>query len=216
MVILTVTIAGAALYSGWLFQSQLQEARRATNLSETQWSAQQRPWIGLFGNVDLHIQPRFRVYAENPPNHTEIEIATSFKIKNFGLSPAFNTASEVEVLATENDLKLPQFQMETSCGMADGNGESEGNVIFPSGEITTNFKTTSGNQIELNHIRRIWVMACTSYQDGISKSIHHSKFWIMSFMIPEATTPAVVEKNQKVTIFTMPVTGWHVVKTEAD
>lgn len=191
-------------------------ASAALSQAEKQWKAQQRPWVGLFGSVELPSQPRFQVFPANPPKHTGIELAASFKIKNFGPSPAFRTASKVEVLATGNDLKLPQFQMETACAMADGSGEKEGSVIFPSGEITANFETISGNQIELNYIRRIWVMACTSYQEGMSKSIHQSKFWIMSFMIPENTTPTVVERGPAANIFTMPVRGWQMVKTEAD
>ena len=45
MVILTLLISIAAFWSGWLFQGQLTEARKATNLSAESFRIDERAWV---------------------------------------------------------------------------------------------------------------------------------------------------------------------------
>ncbi|HEY5331308.1 MAG TPA: hypothetical protein VIJ79_15610 [Acidobacteriaceae bacterium] len=164
----------------------------------------------------------FRVYGANPHNQTAAKMTISYKVKNFGISPAFKTASQVGVVLTDNTLTLPQFQMRSVCSLADGNSRADDkesfgdNAIFPTGETSASFEIESGQPIALTDIRRVWIVGCTSYQDGVSNVIHHTKFWIMSFMIPEGTVPALVERGEVVSTFSLPISGWETVKTEAD
>lgn len=221
-VILTLLIAVAAFWSAWIFQSQLTEAHRATDLSEKQWKVQQRPWVGLSGNVEFPKPAVFQVFMSNTPKYTGIDLSIVFKAKNFGVSPAFKTAAEVEVEMRDNTLTLSQYQMKGACSHADWTSQGEGSVafansaVFPTGEVTASFETVTSQPIELTKIRRVWIAGCIAYQDEASNVIHHTKFWIMSFMVPENAIPTIVEKNAIVTKFTLPINGWEMVKTEAD
>lgn len=95
-------------------------------------------------------QPEFQVFTSATPKNTGIDLSTIFKIKNFGISPAFKVAPEIKVEMRD------------------------------------------------------------------SKSIHHTKFWITSYMIPENAAPAVIERKAIYTRFTLPIGGWYLVKSEAD
>lgn len=221
-VLLTFLIAVAALWSAWIFQGQLTEARRATDLGEKQWKAQQRPWVGLSGNVELPKPPLFQVFVSTASKATAIELHIVFKIKNFGVSPALKTASEVEIELRDNTLTLSQYAMKGACSHADWTSQGEGSVafansvVFPTGELSASFDSITGQPIELSKIRRIWIAGCIAYQDQVSNVEHHTKFWIMSYMVPENAVPTVIEKNPIMTKFTLPIDGWEVVKTEAD
>jgi hypothetical protein len=48
-------------------QGQMTEARRSRELTESQWEAQQRPWVGLSGNVEMPKPPIFITFADTPP-----------------------------------------------------------------------------------------------------------------------------------------------------
>jgi hypothetical protein len=221
-VLLTLAVALAAFWSAWIFQGQLGEAHRATELSEKQWKAQQRPWVGLSGNIEFPKQPTFQVFTSATPKNTAIEITTTFRIKNFGISPAFKTASEIQIEMRDNAMTLPEYRMKGACSLADQTSEGEGSVafqnsvIFPSGEIAPSFETQTSEPIELTKIRRVWIAGCIAYQDGVSAIIHHTKFWIMSYMVPENTVPTIIERKTIYTRFSLPIAGWYIVKTEAD
>ncbi len=222
MVILTLGIAIAAFWSAWIFQGQLTDSQNANNRSEGQWETQQRPWVGLSGGVEFTKPPIFQVFAVNAAKSTGIELSIAFKVKNFGLSPAFKTASEIEVRLGDNTLTLPQDQMKGACSLAVWNSQGEDtatfgdSVVFPTGETTASFENVTGQPIELSKIRRVWIAGCIAYQGAASAVIHHTKFWILSYMIPENSIPVVVEKNPIMTKFSLPINGWQLVKTEAD
>jgi hypothetical protein len=222
MVVLTLLVAIAAFWSACIFQSQLSAARVANGLNKKQWEAQNRPWVGVSGNVEFPKQPIFQVFTSATPKNTGIEITTTFKTKNFGISPAFKTAAKIQVEMRDDSMTLLDYQMKGACGIADQTSGGEGSVafqnsvIFPSGENVFSFETMTGQQIELAKIRRVWILGCIAYQDGASKAVHHTRFWIMSFMIPENATPTVVERKAIYTRFVLPIAGWNLVKTEAD
>ena len=190
-------------------------ASESIKQNERQWKAQNRPWIGLSGNVEFTKQPEFQVFTATAAKSTAIDLDIVIKTKNYGISPAFKAASRTEVLLTGNAVTIPQDQMKGACSLADQDGESEGSVIFPSGEIVSSFGTTTGQPIELTKIRRVWIAGCIAYQDG-ANTIHHTKFWIRSFMVPDNSNPTVLERKSIYTRFSLPIAGWAVVKTEAD
>jgi len=219
MVALTVGIAGAAFWSVCVFQGQLTQARRANELIETQWREQQRPWVGLSGALTFAKQPMFQVFLNTTPHNTGVDLETVFKVKNFGASPAFKTASGTQAYMAENvGVDPPQLQMQLACNLADGRGENgTGSVLFPTGEITVDYEMMySQAKIDFNQIRRIWVMTCISYRMLDSEIVRHTKFWIASFMIPEKSTPKIVERLSGATLFTLPITGWQMMRNEAD
>src|SRR5271157_674829 len=57
MVGLTIIIAVTAFWSICVFEGQLKEARRATDLSEKQWHLDHMPWLAIENNT-LGIRPK--------------------------------------------------------------------------------------------------------------------------------------------------------------
>ncbi len=218
-------VAAYAVITTFMWCAMMEQnklARESIHQNERQWKAQQRPWVGLSGNVEFPKPPMLEVFAANGPNYTQIDLSVMFKMKNFGISPAFKAASQVQVEMRDNTLTLSQNQMKRACSLADHTSQGEGtasfgnSAIFPTGEITSSFDTMNSQPIELAKIRRVWIAECTAYQDQASDTIHHTKLWIVSFMVPENAVPAVIERNAIVTKFTLPIKGWEIVKTEAD
>jgi hypothetical protein len=78
------------------------------------------------------------------------------------------------------------------------------------------FDLIGAGPIELTKVRRIWIVGCISYWNGVFNVIRHTKFWIMSYMIPENAVPVLIKQEGKVAEFSLPITGWNLVKTEAD
>ncbi len=95
-VILTLVIAGAALWSAWIFQGQLKEAHRTTELAERQLELTARPWIevtdvrprGKIGIMALSFQDVSRVFH----NRAKYQAFFNYEvhIHNVGHSPALN------------------------------------------------------------------------------------------------------------------------------
>ena len=69
MVILTAFIAGAALWSAWIFQGQLNEAGKQTAAVERQMRQEQRAWVGIIDLTDIKVRvgeyPSFTVVVVN-------------------------------------------------------------------------------------------------------------------------------------------------------
>ena len=217
-VVLTFLIAVAAFWSACVFQGQLKEARRATNLSEIQWKAQNRPWIGTSSPIALPKQLVFLSYAGSKP-YTGVELDTSLSIKNFGVYPAFKAGSHIELLLTKNMLTLPQNEMISACSAADQAGIGE-SVIFPNTEITQGFEMQQNQPIALQEIQRLWAIGCISYLDRPSIATRHTKFWVVSQMLQDKATPSFIRRENRggraVDFYSLPVSGWLLLKTEAD
>jgi hypothetical protein len=222
MLVLTFLVVIAAFWSACIFQDQLNQARRANDLTERQWEAQNRPWIGLSGSVEFPKAPTFQVFQTATPLSTGIDLEWVFRIKNAGISPAFRVASNTQIWMSGETLQLPQFQMQFACSNADWTGNNGGSVLFPdSADITVSPPPgVSGNvmglPLEITKIRRIWVIGCISYQDSNGKVTHHTKFWVVSNKIPDSSPPQVIEHQKIVTFYSLPITGWEMIRTEAD
>jgi hypothetical protein len=213
-----IILAFLTLLSLRTLNGQLYQARRQNNDIETQFREQQRPWVGLSGNVEFPKQPIFRVYSA-APSRTEVDVAIIIRLKNVGISPSFNSTAKLTVLPMANIAtveQFPQFEMSSTCDLADQ--EKEGSVLFPGSDITMEFDTLSRHPIELSHIGRLWILGCIAYRSGGEGPFivrHHTRFWIMSYLL-DSSHPTPVKKLNILTMFTVPVRGWQMVKTEAD
>jgi len=217
-VLAAVALAILTLLTLRTFNGQLNEMRRTNADTERQFREQQRPWLGLSGSVGFPKQPVFQVFTTRTPANTAIDISVVFAMKNFGVSPAFEAASDIQIKLTGNTLAPPEFEMTGACSIADSDSKS-GSVIFPSGEITTNFETVFGQTIDLTSVRRVWILGCIAYHDETADAMRHTRFWIVSYMIPENSARTVNREprgNEIVTFYSLPISGWNMVKTEAD
>lgn len=186
--------------------------------TKVQWQAQNRAWVGLSSPLALPKQLVFMSFAGSKP-YTGAELNTGFGIKNFGVPPAFKAGARIELLLTENTLKLPQNEMISACSAADQVGIGE-NVIFPNIEITQGFEMQQNQPIALQEIQRLWAIGCISYFDQPSNSTRHTKFWIVSEMLQDNVKPSFVKRENRggrmVDFYSLPVRGWMLLKTEAE
>jgi len=202
----------------------MMEQNRLTKISigqaETQWKTQNRPWVGVSGSVELPQQLMFLSFVGKPSPYAGIKLTMTFKMRNYGLSPAFKAASGFEILLTGNILDPPQQQMVSACSYADGDGQKGGSVIFPNSEIGPTWDQESDQPIGLPQIQRVWILGCIAYQDLASKVIRHTKFWIVSYMLQDNVRPTLLRHELRgdvtVDLFSLPVRGWNILKTEAD
>lgn len=217
-----VVIAAFTVFTFWQVKRQADATRKANDLTQRQWETQNRPWVGLSGDVVFPKPPTFQVFQSATPLNTGVDLEWTFNIKNAGLSPAFKTASDTQVLMATDNLQPPTLQMQFACRNADWRAKQEGSVLFPSSAgITVNSPAGMGGvvgsfQIEITKIRRIWMMTCISYQGQANEAVHHTKFWIVSNKIPDLPPPEVIERRAIVTFYRLPITGWGLMKAEAD
>lgn len=198
-------------------QKQATAAQAQLSQAESEWKVQQRPWVGLSGNVVLK-PPSFFVFKANRESRTQFNADVTFALKNVGPSPAFHASWELWTLQTDNaSVLLPQRQMNLACSLADSETKESGTVIFPNGpDNVANVSEEGGDQIEWTEIRRIWIVGCISYTTAVDTVIHHTRFWTVSYLIPKGTSRSVVKDDQEGTEFTLPINGWLMIKTEAD
>jgi len=214
-------VAAYAVITTFMWLSMIEQnriGRVSLNQSQMQWNEQQRPWVGPQGNVEIPKTPIFQVFSATPDD-TAIDLAVTVKIKNVGLSPAFEASWDIQPHLSGNDLTLPQLPMKMACVSAEGkSNDGNGNLILPGGEmgIEAGSETVMAQQIKLSNVRRVWIVGCIVYKDRAKQLIHHTKFWIMSSMIPENATPIVVKPNKLFTSFTLPIPGYGMVRSEAD
>jgi hypothetical protein len=203
-------------------QAQAAAAQKQLTQTETEWTSQQRPWVGLSQPVALPARVTFQVFSVAPRPSTSVEVDSQVRIKNFGVSPAFRATTNATVVISDNGgLTVPEFHIKNTCSLSDQSTVVGGSVIFPNGESGTNFEQQTGSMVELYKIQRIWLLGCISYWDSTGGAPHHTKFWIFSNLInPNSFTPATkpqeLRANRVIRFFDVPIAGWSLLKTEAD
>lgn len=209
----------ASIYAG-IATEQTRLLRTANEQTKTQWEAEHRPWVGS-GGIEVK-KPTFLVYPNNPIQaRTLVSFAIDIPIKNFGNSPAFHVDTEVDGTMTEQIAGSPTVDamMEYACGRADANAKSVGEVLFPNGpETTLEQQSNIGVPfIQITEVHRVWVAICTAYSGTTSgQQLHHTKLWMASWPISGHPTEIRRTSQPIIIYYSLPITGWVVVKTEAD
>jgi hypothetical protein len=109
--------------------------------------------------------------------------------------------------------------MTGACSAADkvGIGES---VIFPNTENAQRFEMQQNQPIAFQQIQRLWVIGCVAYFDQPSNLTRHTRFWVVSQMLQDNTKPSLIKRENRggrmVDSYSLPVSGWLLLKTEAD
>jgi hypothetical protein len=196
------------------------EMRTQTKQVAKQFEAQQRPWISG-GEIEFK-QPEFLVYPDNPmPAKTQVNVTVEIPTKNFGVAPAFHVDVELSGTMTKQ-IAGPQTMdtmMELACHLADGNSKQGGGALFPN-STPTKFEIPVALGvpfIEVTEVRRVWITICIAYSsNGSTERLHHTKIWAASWPIDGQPTEIRRSTRPKVIYYTLPITQWGVVKTEAD
>jgi hypothetical protein len=111
--------------------------------------------------------------------------------------------------------------MESACGGADRNAKSVGEVLFPNSPETTlewpvNIMVPF---IQITEVHRVWIAICTTYTYSGTTSdqkLHHTKLWMASWPINGQPTEIRRTIQPTVVYYSLPITRWSVVRTEAD
>lgn len=199
--------------------SQLLQARRANDDLEKQFEAQQRAWVG---NEAVSVTNTiFLVYPGNPPEaKTQVDFDVKVPLKNVGNSPAVNVETWMNATMTEQIGASPitEAMMESTC-RADKSTKSVGQVLFPNSPATTvEWPMNVGTPfILINQVHRVWLDICVTYNGATAdQQIHHTKIWMASWPINGKPTEIRRVANPRIIYYSLPITGWVVVKTEAD
>lgn len=204
------------MWCAMLRQNKLSE--RAIHQTKIQWAAQNRPWVAVSNAMQLPKKLVFLAFA-GPKPFTGVELKTSLNLKNVGISPSFKVGSAIELLLADSALKLPQSEMTSACSLADQAGLGE-SVIFPNTEITQGFEMQQNQAIAFQKVQRLWAIGCISYLDQTSESTRHTKFWVVSQMLQDNVKPSFIKRENRggrtVDSYSLPVSGWLLLKTEAD
>jgi hypothetical protein len=155
-VVLTLLIAGAAIYSAWIFQGQLDEAHNA--LIQTQ-----RAWVGPRQPI------RIDFYNLGPP---EIVARYTVFMKNFGPTVALNVIPIVSIAPGHDQLDQ---RMKSSCDVAEqfstgkvmpGNdpipGGRMGQTLFPTEERDIPYADSGPSDAKLTVM---YIVGCIAYRD---------------------------------------------------
>ena len=235
MIIATLGLLAVAGITGIVFarqatlmEDQLKEMQSQTKIlsdqatqAATQWEAEHRPWVGS-GEIEFKKPPVFLVYPGNPmQGRTQVSFIMHTPIKNFGNSPAFHVETEVAGTMTEQIAAPPTMDtmMKSACSWADGNSRNVGGVMFPNSpetrlEQNENIMTPL---IQINNVHRVWIAICIAYSGTTSgKQLHHTKIWMASWPIDGQPTETFRTAQPTVIYYSLPITRWGVVRTEAD
>jgi hypothetical protein len=216
-------VVAASVYAGIAF-FQWRAMRASNEQAKIQWEAEHRPWVGT-GDIAFKPPPEFVIFPDNPGNGTELSFEIEAPIKNVGVSPALRVNTSIDLAITEKITAPPQMEemMDTACGRSpDINSRPVGGVLFPNTPGTVfDQPTATITPLGLTAIHRIWIALCVTYTGtGANEKLHHTKVWVASWPMNEnpveirrtgrtPTAPAMI-------YYSVPVTNWVVLKTEAD
>jgi len=210
---LTLCVAIAAFWSAWIFQGQLTVARKTME-------AQTRPWVGN-GKVEVK-ETTFLVYPDNPIQaRTQFDFVVDIPIKNVGNSPALHVGTGVNGTMTEQ-IAAPSTMdrmMQIACGLADGNAKIVGDMLFPNSPYTTTeWPANIGLPFtQPTEVHRAWIAICIAYSGTPSnQQLHHTKLWMASWPFNGNPTEIRRTTQPRVVYYSLPITQWGVVRTEAD
>lgn len=216
----TVLAVIAASVYATIAAHQLKEMRRTNDDIEKQFQAQQRAWVG---NGEIRVKKTaFLIYPDNPIQHkTQIDLVVDVPIKNVGISPAFNVVTWMTPIVSEQVGGFPavESKMEYTCGTPEENAKRVGQVLFPNSPDTlVEWPMSMGTTLtQANQVRRIWVDICISYWSStVDKQVHHTKIWLASWPIDGKPIEIGRITQPRIIYYSLPITGWVVVKTEAD
>jgi hypothetical protein len=113
-VFLTLIIAAAAIWSAWIFQGQLIEARRATGFTQRQLEAAVRPWI----SAELAISGPITFDQQGA------RVDFTLWLKNVGHSPALNVDVNHKIINRQSGPPFSEIKQECR-------GIPWGDTIFP-------------------------------------------------------------------------------------
>jgi len=109
--------------------------------------------------------------------------------------------------------------MESACGSSNSNTKRVGGVLFPNGpetrtELSENIMVPF---IQVTDVHRVWLAMCIVYGSTSStEQLHNTKIWMASWPITGQPTEIRRTAQPPVIYYSLPITNWGVIKTEAD
>jgi hypothetical protein len=182
------------------------EAHKSNVIAHNSLIATQRPWVGV---SDVQFSDlRFQYFHSIPsrPSIIQMNLTTTYRIKNVGQSPAMNLSYCVAVLPTDTEKK-------TAITLICPPDVSHSTFLLPHDEVPagqgvmTN-PTRGGLFQKTTNIRvRIWI----TYEDRWGSP--YSSEFIYSSHSPGGSSPIAIDPDDPFTY--LPVDGWFLSKSDA-
>jgi hypothetical protein len=133
-----------------------------------------RPWVGMTSQIQIE-RAAFKV----SPESSNLLMSGTYRLKNFGLSPAFGVNSIFNVVIQKDTVHRPaKGVMYMRCPDRDAK-QDLGEVIFPGAEVINGFGQDTSFDKSFTEVGRVWILGCVSYQDGTG-ALRHTRFWFRS------------------------------------
>jgi hypothetical protein len=188
---LTVVFAGIAAMSTTIYAifagGQLLVMRGQLD----EMSVARRPWVGLYGELQMTRPPNFRVQepiewpAEFAKAHPDIanakpliymEVYASWAMQNFGASPARRVNHTLLAYGSQDANKPPAEVVDMPCKVGNqmNNDPAVGAPVMFPGNMVPIPETNAITTLPDKGILGLWLVGCITYEDT-SGTIHHTK-----------------------------------------
>lgn len=165
MLLLTVFIAGAAIYSAWIFRRQLDDARHpwVGVEDDTTFDEGNIPWVGQHGYDAVQ-----KMAAED-----RLPVRVLYHLRNSGNGPALNTQLVIQPLMfpqSGSDESQIHAMIEKSCQIAEQRiAQGNGDLLLPGGKHTVPYQFG-----EWDSTKFVVTPGCIVYRD-INGGFHHTR-----------------------------------------
>jgi len=218
-------VAAYAVVTTFMWCAMIEQnklAEQSLKQSEIQWKAQNRPWVAN-GDIGFKQPPIFSSYPDNPVEaRTQITFDIEIPIKNVGIAPAFHVGTGLMGTMTKEIASPPNIDtmMESACGFSSPIAKHAGDVLFPN-SLETRKEWPENIMvpfIAIGEVRRVWLDICIVYGSSTDSQgpRHHTKIWMASWPINGPPVETRRTANPRVLYYSLPITQWSIVRTEAD
>jgi hypothetical protein len=188
-------------------------AGSAIRIGQANFKRDKRPWVGLNEAVQPVGTPTFHFGAGNY-NYVGMNLNVSYKLRNFGNSPAFHERSTaLYVTPTTAGNKPTSQEIQPWMTLACASNAGGRWAIFPGAEaVEQSGGNVSFRTADATEIRRVWIVGCITYEDSFG-TVYHTKFLARS-VFPDGSQ--WIRPDLGHSLRYLPIVGFEMWEMEAD
>lgn len=176
-------------------RNALEAAKQANDLARDTLTKSNRAWMGIDGPLSI-LRPVVITHPklnEAEPAQTQIQIAGSFVMRNFGRDPAVYVGVHADILTSQDATNAGQYAKDfreaarASCVTADlestsvvAGEQGRGPTVLPGNQkIFSDYPFNSISAGQRTDVP-LTIVGCISYRDQLKKIVHHTGFCFTS------------------------------------
>lgn len=226
IMLFTLVLAGAAVYQFVIMSAQLNKMQEQLRQTDTHFRASQRPWVGLsemvtFTGPFTAIPPDADRPDGVPKNTVIIKSFLSYKLQNYGNSPAAKTggsffpefvkSKEIAIARTRSACEQATKEMDIPATTW---GKPSVAIMMPKEILSASGPSWSWIESDVSTIRGFWIAGCLVYSDTLGGGSHYTRYLLTAKPAVNAK-PTVILNNPRVIMY-LPIASVEIRSTEAD